>query len=915
MSDPLQCCDSIFAEAIAIESPQERAEYLVAACRGHDDLHREVARLVENHFRAGNFLETSPACRSGESLETIERAGAFIGPYRLIEQIGEGGFGVVYLAEQDRPVRRRVALKIIKPGMDTRQVIARFEAERQALALMDHSNIAKVFDAGATETGRPYFVMELIQGVPITKYCDQCSLTARERLELFASVCHAVQHAHQKGVIHRDLKPTNVLIAIDDGRPVPKIIDFGVAKAINQRLTENSVMTGFAQMIGTPLYMSPEQAELSPLGVDTRTDIYSLGVLLYELLTGTTPLERERLQTAAFDEVRRIIREEEPPRPSDRLSTLSANLANTLTERQRTDPPRLRQSIRGELDWIAMKCLEKDRNRRYESAGALAADVQRYLRDEPVEACPPSTAYRLRKFARRNRPTLIAGAIVLATLVTATIVSTWLAMRAIDAEGLAAARLTAEQRAHQEAEESFQKARQAVDDMYTQVAEKWLASQPQMEPVQRDFLQKALGFYTEAAQRTSREAAIRFETAKAQRRMGEIQHRLGDPRAAEVAFRRGIDQLQRLAEEDSQQAAYQAELAGALHQFGVLLGDTGRYTEEEQTHRRALDISRHLSATNRGETAYRRVLGQGYWYLGQTVAAMHRREEAEQSFRAGLAIQSRLAEEFSKIADYRHDLAETRLRLGITLGYLRRFDEHRQQLDAAASIWEGLVDEVPRSAVYRNELANVHYWRAYHAVYRERSSLHEAEPVLQLAISLQEQLVADYPSVTDYRYDLCRSQKLLGELLTQGERFDDAESALRKAATIAEKLAAEAPTVHYYRARQAMVQNALAELQVKTDRPAEAEAAYQQAIDLFKSLHAEFPDVWHYAPYLSQTYDKLAELLKAAGRSDAAAAAEHEAQRFAPPDKDALPKEVQTLGTTTNQEPLDGDAERTHIDR
>ena len=325
--------------------------------------------------------------------------GTVIGPYKLMEQIGEGGFGLVFVAEQLAPVRRKVAVKVIKPGMDTRDVIARFEAERQALAMMDHPNIARVLDVGATDSGRPYFVMELVRGVPITEYCDRNRLTPRERLELFVVVCQAVQHAHQKGIIHRDIKPSNVLVTLYDRGPLVKVIDFGVAKALHQQLTEKTIYTRFAQMVGTPLYMSPEQAEMSSLDIDTRTDIYSLGVMMYELLTGTTPFDKKRVAKAAYDELIRMIREEEPPKPSTRLSQSTASLP-AIAEHRRTEPTRLSKMFRGDLDWITMKALEKDRTRRYESASGLAADVQRYLDDEPVEASPPSAVYRLRKLAR-----------------------------------------------------------------------------------------------------------------------------------------------------------------------------------------------------------------------------------------------------------------------------------------------------------------------------------------------------------------------------------------------------------------------------------------------------------------------------------------------------------------------------------
>ncbi len=407
--------EAVFFAALEMRMPLERAAYLDEACAGDLDLRRRVERMLAAQAQAGSFLE-QPAPRpdmivEGEASHDV--VGTVVGPYKLMEQIGEGGMGLVFVAEQQQPVRRKVALKLIKPGMDSRQVIARFEAERQALAMMDHPNIAKVYDGGTTSEGRPFFVMEFVKGVPITDYCDRHRLTTRQRLELCLDVCHAVQHAHQKGVIHRDLKPSNVLVEVHDVRPVVKIIDFGVAKATGQALTEKTVYTGVAQLVGTPLYMSPEQAGLSSLDVDTRSDVYALGVLLYELLTGTTPFDCEALKEAGYDELRRIIREEEPPKPSTRVSTLQGNALSTVAEKRGAALGVLRAQLRGEIDWIVMKCLEKDRDHRYESASALAADLQRFLADEPVQACPPSVWYRVRKFSRRRKAGLAAIGLVL----------------------------------------------------------------------------------------------------------------------------------------------------------------------------------------------------------------------------------------------------------------------------------------------------------------------------------------------------------------------------------------------------------------------------------------------------------------------------------------------------------------------
>jgi serine/threonine protein kinase len=411
----------------AIELPlEQRPAYLDEACGDDAALRRRVESLLKACESQCVFLD-SPVCATAVASSALEKPGDTIGRYKLLEQIGEGGCGVVYVAEQTEPVRRRVALKIIKLGMDTRSVIARFEAERQALAMMDHPNIAKVFDAGATETGRPYFVMELVRGLKITDYCDQAKLSTRARLDLFIHVCQAIQHAHQKGIIHRDIKPSNILVTVNDGVPVPKVIDFGIAKATSgQQLTDKTIYTAFEQFIGTPAYMSPEQAVFTSLDIDTRSDIYALGVLLYELLTGKTPFDAKELLAIGLDEMRRTIREQEPTRPSTRLSTLPGQELSTTAQRRGVEVPKLVSELRGDLDWIVMKALEKDRSRRYETASGFASDVQRHLNNEPVTACPPRKCYRLQKMVRRNKVVCMSGTLVLFALVGGFGVSTWM---------------------------------------------------------------------------------------------------------------------------------------------------------------------------------------------------------------------------------------------------------------------------------------------------------------------------------------------------------------------------------------------------------------------------------------------------------------------------------------------------------
>jgi len=811
--------ERIFAEALALPAG-ERPRFLDQACEGDAGLRQRIEALVLAHESAGGFMAAAAAAVPPAAPPvSAELPGNRIGRYKLLQKIGVGGCGVVWMAEQEEPVRRRVALKIIKLGMDTKAVIARFEAERQALALMEHPNIARILDAGATDTGRPFFVMELVRGVPITQYCDENNLSTPARLVLFTQVCHAVQHAHQKGIIHRDLKPSNILVTLHDGVPVPKVIDFGIAKATQGRLTDQTLFTAFEQFIGTPAYMSPEQAELSGLDIDTRSDIYSLGVLLYELLSGRPPFDPKSLLQAGLDEIRRVIREVEPPKPSTNLSTLRDADRIMVARHRGTEPARLSLLLRGDLDWIVMKAMEKNRARRYETPTALAADIARHLHDEPVVASPPGSFYRLTKFIRRHRLGCAAAAAVAFALVAGTVISTWQAVRATRAE-----RTASRERARAEDLLGFM-----IGDLRTQVAK--VGRLDVLESVG----DKAMAYFSSREARDLDDITL-ARHAKALMQIGGI--RMDQARYAEatVAFAEAYRRASALAARHPQDGDMLFERGQAEYWNGFVHWKRGELAAAADWWTRYNDTSLALVTLDPTRLAWRSELAYGQHNLAALRRERGEFAAARTDFLAELATLEKMLGASPSDLELRFRIADAHSWLGSLAEQRGEFAEALNQYVAQTTQLVQLVAAEPRTALWRFRLADSLLFQA--DILLATGQFSKVGERLKEPRRLVDELTAHDPVNRRWQAVALYSRLQATMLARQAGDLPAAVRLLDEIRPQLESLAAGEPTDRTFMLRLAMAWRLEAQVRAAAGRQ-DAAAAAARAVELGEKLIRE----------------------------------------------------------------------------
>jgi serine/threonine protein kinase/tetratricopeptide (TPR) repeat protein len=928
----------IFEQALDVKDPAERASYLDRACADQPELRRQVEQLLRAHEVAGPFLDQPhPAAGAVEGTgpyASPETPGTVIaGKYKLLQQIGEGGMGSVWMADQLEPVKRRVAVKLIRTEREgSRTILSRFEAERQAIALMDHPNIAKLLDAGTTgerqgdketrrqgegagasvslspclpvslSTERPYFVMELVKGVPLTTFCDEHRLSIPERLNLFTQICGAVQHAHQKGIIHRDLKPTNILVEMHDNRPVPRVIDFGLAKALSgQPLTEHTLFTGFGMVAGTPLYMAPEQAKFNAIDIDTRADIYALGVILYELLTGSTPIERAVLKQVALDEILRVIRESEPPTPSKRLSSTESK--PSVAANRQSEPQKLGRFVRGELDWIVMKALAKERDRRYETANGFAKDVERFLNHEPVSAGPPTVRYKFRKFVRRNKAQVVAGSLVLLALLLGITGTTFGLIRAesrrLEAEQARAAErdraegerqarqealaerdakakaLVAEEKARQAEKKARDQAIAALRQMTDDVVEKQLARAPTLTDENRAFLRKIIEHFNGLAAITADDADSRLIRLEGFYRVGRMRQRLGELREAEAAYVAGLAINKQLAADFPARPEFRWRLAMSHHSLGNLLRDTGRLKEAEAAYSAAQAILKPLVAEFPTRREVRLELATTHNSRAVLLQTTGQLKEAEAAHRDALALLKQLVADFPARAEFRRQLAGSYNNLGVLLRGTGRFEAAEAAHRDALAIDRQLAADFPTRPDYLQALAGSQ--ENLGNVFRESGRWREAEAAYSAALALRKQLAADYPSRPEFRRELAGSHNNLGIVHGKMGRFKEAEAAHAGAAAVLKQLVADFPTRQEIRRELAASHGNLFGVLHATGRSQEAEVAANAALALFKQLAVDFPSRPEFREDLAKGYNNLGDLLRHTGRRREAEAAHAEA--------------------------------------
>ena len=932
MSGTVDRAQSIFLNALEIQEQQQRDAYLEKTCRDDAQLRDEVIDLLDHARRLGGFMSpgesTTVGNTSAHASNTIG-VGSQVGVYHLREALGEGGMGEVYIAEQTQPVRRCVALKLIRHGTARQDIVTRFEAERQTLALMDHPNIATVLDGGQTESGQPFFVMELVRGLPINEFCDQARLTTADRLKLFVDVCRAVQHAHQKGIIHRDLKPSNVMVSEVDGRPVAKVIDFGVAKAVTAHLADEESSSRLELVIGTPLYMSPEQAGSGLRDVDTRSDVYSLGVMLYELLTGTTPFGLDRLKESGFEEFRRVLREENRIRPSDRISTLTAAAQLTLSEKRGCEPGKLTRLVRGELDWIVLKAVDGDRGRRYESASSLADDIERYLSGDVVEACPPSIPYRLQKLARRHRVALAMSSLALGALILGVIglaISNSLITEQRNAARVAEAnerkqKVEAEQQKavaeqqRQIADDNYRLALDAVDTYLTEVSENQLLNAPAMQPLRHELLQQALDFYRQFAdQRGADDQSSLNDLASAYERIARITEEIGSVQEAIEALENALVLRDRLAldgapEQISRAATLRASLAASisaeqgdlqraarliedslalhdralssapgdfdlelryansLNSAGLASAASGDRDSALEYKQRALEAYQTLSEAKPDDDRLGALIAMAHFNVGLEQSAVGRLDDALKSFQEAAGRFRSLSTEAPVVQAHRFRLAESLAQ--VTSVHLSRGDEQAALASSqqATSILQNLADENPSVWNYRLELA----WSINRtaAVHKQFGRLTVSAERFQDAVDLIRDVVDEFPENRSLLRAQSQYQMNLAAVMSSLNRYEEAGRLMRDSMEIRQTLVdhGQLPADRFDLAKDT---HNLASLRVQLGEPDEGRKLFLRAIAVEEELIRDHPETFRYQRMLLISHWGLAGALDELRESDQA---------------------------------------------